>query len=119
MYANPACMENRPDYNNKIPLAILTDFTANEGFTQIVNFKTWSRTINGIRKESLLDHIYTNNSALIDNVHFDTPHFGDHVLAIASIPLGGYARGQTYVTRRSWWSYSEAAISTAMSGVNF
>ena len=37
---------------------------------------------------------------MINNVHFDTPHFGDHVLAIASIPLGGHARGLTYVTRR-------------------
>ena len=33
----------------------------NEGLTQVINFKTWS-TINGIKKESLLDHIYTNKS---------------------------------------------------------
>ena len=59
-----ASMENCTDYHNKIPLATLIDFTQNEGLTQIVNFKTWSRVINGVKKESLLDHIYTNDTTL-------------------------------------------------------
>ena len=47
-------MENWTDYHSKIPLATLTEFALNEELSQIINFKTWSRTINGIKKESLL-----------------------------------------------------------------
>ena len=91
-------MENRLDYHNKIPLATLTEFTLHEGLTQVINFKTWSRTINGVKKESLLDHIYTNNVSIINNVNFEVPTFGDHVLAFATIPTSLNSKGGSYTT---------------------
>ena len=54
---------------------------------QIVNFNTWSRNINGIRKESLLDQVYVNNSATVINLNFTTPTFGDHVLVKVKVSL--------------------------------
>ena len=51
-------MELRHDYSRRIPLCHLTEFTDVNNLIQLVNFNTWSRTVNGIRKESLLDHIF-------------------------------------------------------------
>ena len=56
-------------------------------FHQVVDFKTWSRTINGTKKESLLDHVYINNLATFCSVYFETPVFGDHVLVITELCL--------------------------------
>ena len=56
----------RQDYSNKTLLKTLKDFTTELNLLQIVDFNTWSRTINGIKKESLLDHIYLKNVANID-----------------------------------------------------
>ena len=55
-----ACMELRDDYNYKIHYGLLSEFTTRHNLLQLVNFKTWSRIVNGIKKESTLDHIYTN-----------------------------------------------------------
>ena len=63
----------------------MNDFALSNNLSQIVDFCTWSRTINGIRKESLLDHVYVNNPAVINTVTFETPLFGDHVLIIVNL----------------------------------
>ena len=52
-------MDLRPDYDNIVLLNQLSDFALNYNLTQLVTFNTWSRTIFGVRKESLLDHIYS------------------------------------------------------------
>ena len=87
---------------------------------QIVNFKTWSRVINGVKKESLLYHIYTNDITLLNNFHFETPIFGDHVIAIVTIPLKNSIRPSTNcVTRRDWRSYSVSTVIEAYAAVDF
>ena len=48
-----ARMDCRPDYDRKIPLAILNDFANDNGLAQIIFCDTWSRVINGTKKESL------------------------------------------------------------------
>ena len=63
-----ARMDSRPDYDRKIPLAQLSDFAIQNNFLQIVDFDTWSRVINGIRKESLIDHIYVNDISSVHNL---------------------------------------------------
>ena len=45
---------------------------------QLITFSTWSRIVQNIYKESTLDLIYTNNSTLVENISFVTPHGGDH-----------------------------------------
>ena len=45
-----------------------------------VDFTTWSRTLKGKLKQSLLDHVYVSNFAMVENVDFEVPTFGDHVL---------------------------------------
>ena len=69
-------MAMRPDYSYRIPLQNLTDFANFNNLTQMVNFNTWSITINGLRKESLLDHVYTDDISLILNVSYNEPTIG-------------------------------------------
>ena len=39
-----------PDYKNKLLLETLNNFATENKLLQRVNFKTWSRTINGVKK---------------------------------------------------------------------
>ena len=63
-------MEHKNDYGYKLPLNHLTEFTSTNKLFQIVNFCTWSRTVNGVKKESFLDHIYTDDVALVKKTYF-------------------------------------------------
>ena len=45
-----ARMSNRPDYLRKEPLKLLNDFALSCSFSQMVDFCTWSRTINNVKK---------------------------------------------------------------------
>ena len=50
--------------------SVETDFADVNSLIQLVNFNTWSRTVNGVRKESLLDHIYVDDDAIVkDDKH--------------------------------------------------
>ena len=50
-----ARMDSRPDYDRKIPLALLSNFATNNNLTQIIEFNTWSRVIKNIK----IDNNYT------------------------------------------------------------
>ena len=80
-------MSDRNDYQRRVPLTLLNEFSMKNNLFQIVNFETWSRVIKGVRKESLLDHVYVNNLAFVKNVNFETPTFGDQVLIMTELNL--------------------------------
>ena len=63
----------------------LSDFAVHNNFFQLIDFCTWSRVINGIKKESILDHVYVNDISSIKNVKSETPTFGDHRLIIVEL----------------------------------
>ena len=75
------------NYPRKATFIYLTDFVNQNNLSQLVNFPTWSRTINGIKKESLLDHVYANDTSFVSCVYFKVPTFGDHVLVIVELFL--------------------------------
>ena len=75
-----ARMSNIPEYHRKTQLDKLNSFALMANLTQIVKFCTWSRTINGVHKESLLDHIYVNKAENVLRINCSTPTFGDHIL---------------------------------------
>ena len=66
-----------------------------------INFVTWTRSINGVKKESTLDHIYTDNGTLINEVTFKVPTFGDHCLVIAKLYTKA-ERTLVSVCKRNW-----------------
>ena len=99
-------MEHRPDYMYKIPLGHLTDFATQFNLKQLVHFKTWTRTINGVKKESTLDHIYTDNDTLVLEVNFEMPIFGDHNLVIAKLTVRA-ENSSVSICKRNWRNYSQ------------
>ena len=63
-----ARMEGIGSYNLNAPLLNLTEFALENKLCQIIDFCMWSRVINGVKKESLLDHIYTNDVCSVKNL---------------------------------------------------
>ena len=113
-----ASMAFRDDYYNKKLLRSLIDFTLENNLDQIVTFDTWSRTINGSIKTSILDHIYTNNNAIVNNLNFETPTFGDHVLVMATLTNKNF-KGIEMKIKRNWNLYTPQAVAVAIScGIN-
>ena len=73
--------------NYKIPLELLQNFVLENNLLQVITFNTWRRTINGIRKQSLLDHICVSNVESVTSVNYIEATFGDHVSAFAQLNL--------------------------------
>lgn len=70
----------RVDYPLKHMFNDLLESFNNHNLIQLINFPTWSRLITNTLKTSILDHIYTNDCTLTQNLTSITPNFGDHVL---------------------------------------
>ena len=49
---------------------------------QLVDFWTWSRLVNGVWRESILDHVYTKDATLIANLRSINTLIGDHKMVI-------------------------------------
>ena len=52
---------------------------------QLVRCNTWSRIVNNIFRESLLDHIYVNDPTICSDVTTLKPCFGDHKLVMIEL----------------------------------
>ena len=102
-------MDLRPDYSAKIPLSHLTTFVNDNNLTQIVDINTWSRTIIGIKKESRIDHIYTDDITLVRSLTSKTPTFGDHLLVIAELELLNGVESKLII-KRNWSNYSRSGL---------
>ena len=46
----------------------------------MVKFPTWSRNVNNVHRESVLDHVYVTNPCFVTNLGGNDPYFGDHKL---------------------------------------
>ena len=103
-----ANMQFRLDYPHRLIYDCLNNFTTELNFEQLVDFPTWSCTINNIKKESILDHIYSNDTTIISNCSFKTPLFGDHLLIIIDIPMANSA--PTTFMCRDWYNYDPSKL---------
>ena len=101
---------NRPDYASKLTLEKLDLFATSEKLTQIVDFNTWSRVINGNLKTSLLDHIYVKNPATINDIFHFTPPFGDHLLVIANLKFRPDKKESNSALKREWKKYDGSGL---------
>ena len=102
-------MEGVDSYNYKLPLCKLADFALKNKLQQIIEFSTWSRIINGVKKESLLDHVYVTNIATIKDVHCVEPVFGDHFLAIIELHSRIDLATNAHV-KQNWTGYSNVKM---------
>ena len=73
--------------------------------TQMVDFPTWSRTINGVIKESTIDHIYISNPYQITNIDHNSIIYTDHELITFKINQEKNSPSVTW--KRDWRKYSK------------
>ena len=104
-------------YNYKRLFDILNEAVAGCGLTQIVNFPTWCRNINGIDKESILDHIYLRDTTRLNSLNNITPEIGDHKLIIIDISTMEVKPKVT--TKRTWREYSQELLLNRLSVCEF
>ena len=104
-----ASMENRPDYDRKLPLNMLNNFALEKNLIQIVTESTWSRVINGTKKESLLDHVYVRNVATVHSVCVKQQLFGDHKFVVVELILKSVNETKTVVLR-NWRNYNNVTL---------
>ena len=84
---------------------------------QIINFSTWSRIVNGIKKESTLDHVYIKDITNIRNFYPVTPEIGDHKIIVVEII--GSLPSPTTMIKHNWRKYSPELLVTSLSVCNF
>ena len=89
----------------------------NLSLTQIIDFSTWSRCINNVHQESILDHIYCSNPVTINNLYNLKPIFGDHQMLIFNII--GHTAKQIPTIRRSWMNYTKANLCAKLAQVDW
>ena len=70
------------------------------------------RVINGVKKESLLDHVYVKNISSVINTSYEVSTFGDHVIVMASLSYSGKIDcNGLKQQKRCWKNYSIPLIS--------
>ena len=76
---------------------------------QLVNFNTWSRNINGVRKQSCLDHIYLNCIETIVSVNQICPTFVDNLLVHVELNLKDVTPAN-FVYKRNWKHFDPTVL---------
>ena len=84
---------------------------------QLVKFPTWSRIVNGVLRESLLDHVYSNNPLDVINLHKIDPICGDHCMVVFSVKLSKLP--PTYSYRRNWKNYDKSKLCESLNLVDW
>ena len=69
---------------------------------------TWRRVVNGVVRESVLDHVYVKDYFILSDLTHSWPIFGDHAAVIFNI--GNDKEKQEQTTRRDWRGYSEELL---------
>ena len=108
-------------YNNAYPFSHLFDHlleTFNPlGLQQLVNFETWSRFVNGVKRFSNIDHIYTDHPELITNLTSTVTDIGDHKLISCSIRVVKAAK--KIIVKRDWRHYTKEKLVNKLRNVDF
>ena len=74
------------------------------GLIQLINFETWSRFVNGVKRSSIIDHLYTTNPFDISNLTQISTDIGDHYLI--TFTLNGTVTPPKPILKRDWRSYN-------------
>ena len=61
-------LDAKRDYAYKNEILNLNNFALTSNLSQIVNFDTWSQIVNGVKRSSVLDHIYVKDRSTTLNV---------------------------------------------------
>ena len=96
------------NYSHKHYFSSLNDTFEPLNLHQIVTFNTWSRVINNLVCNSILDHIYLKDVTRITNLSSLTPQFGDHLLI--SFEIVSSKTNIPKIYKRNWRTYSKEIL---------
>ena len=104
-------------YSHKHYLTALEDVLSEQGLIQLVNFPTWSRSINSVQCSSIIDHIYVKDPTKLTTLLPIVPPFGDHTLILFSIRSTKIPIKDTY--KRYWKSYTKDHLISSLRNVDW
>ena len=104
-------------YSHKHYFTALEDALSGQNLIQLVNFPTWSRSINGVQCSSIIDHVYVNDPTKITTLLSITPPFDDHTLILFSIRSTKIPLRDLY--KRNWKFYTKEQLIFSLRNVNW
>ena len=110
-------MKFNNDYSHKSYYDELNTIFDRLGLIQMVEFETWRRSVNGIMRTSILDHVYTNDVTVIENLKPVDTIIGDHSLITMSL-LNEKMPKPDISFRRDWSKYSKVKLVYELSMIN-
>ena len=110
-------MKYNNDYSHKSYYDELDEIFDQLGLVQMVEFETWRRSVNGIMRTSILDHVYTSDITLIENLKPVETIIGDHSLISMSLLNEKMAKPDISF-RRNWSKYSKVKLMYELSRIN-
>ena len=87
------------------------------GLIQLINFETWSRFVQQVKKSSIIDHVYTRLPDLVQNINPIDTEIGDHRLIKFSII--GKQTDQKITYKRDWRYYNKQNLVNFLNTVQF
>ena len=105
--------KNSQNYQFNNYLDLLEEKLEDTGLVQIVEGPTWSRMVNGILRESIIDHIYINDTALFSESEKMKPYFGDHEMIFCHYNDAKVT--PSYTKRRNWRHYTKEKLNSILS----
>ena len=100
--------EHDPFYGHHNLYELLNSTFEPLGLIQLINFDTWTRFVNGSKRSSIIDHIYTNNPFAINNIGNVETEIGDHLLIICKVT--GSKNPPKITLRRDWRTYKKELL---------
>ncbi len=101
-------MKGKRDYAFGNYYADMDEAISGLNLIQMVDFPTWSRTINNVVKLSTLDHIYSNKITDISSIEQIDPLCGDHCVVTCTVNY--MKQPATFTYRRNWKFYNKSLL---------
>ena len=83
----------------------------------MVEFPNWQRVINNVLKESVLDHVYVQDTTIIMKLNSSKPLIGDHRLV--KFVINAKKQQIKPLMKRNWHFYTKEKLLEALAPVNF
>ena len=106
-----------PNYQFKNYFEVLLANFEPLNLSQLVNFKTWRRFVNGVKRFSILDHFYTSSPEIVTEIRPLHTDIGDHSIILFTLPRE--SKPPKVLMKRDWRFYTKELLLEKLSGINF
>ena len=88
-----------------------------KNLVQLIDFPTWSRCVDAVMRESILDHFYVQHTRYVKNIACVKPIFGDHLCVMVS--TAGRDLNTVITQRRDWRKYNKDVLINTLRTVDW